>query len=318
MHSRRFQLEKKRGVSKDSNERKRHLQILHRAASLFKKAAQGRVTDKAKEAVGSKPAVAYGRQPLPLASACDQASDTHGLASFFIRPGGEASSSGAAVSGANTATESILYLPHTVVFIVGVGRRLEIAELTEPLTQFTFTTGEVRVSRQRIACRYFIETRELLLWPPAKAYWAVHGISDTAAAEHRAGESDGAHFSFYSTDTVAHSAMLGAALSPFEKDWHGTQLVSLALTSEELEAAREQLSGGIDLPVDDEQSQRMEAAAQAEAGARARAEAAAQAQAAADAAFEHMQRASAKGRRRKLSRRLRRRHDEPLDGRCVS
>ena len=94
-----------------------------------------------------------------------------------------------------------LPLPHTVVFIVGVGRRVFIAELTEPLTQFAFATGEVRVSRQRVACRYFVETCEIPVWPPAKAYWALHGICDSDAAERHAGESDGVHFSFSTQST---------------------------------------------------------------------------------------------------------------------
>ena len=42
--------------------RKAILRILHSTASLFKQARQGRVTDKGKERVGSKPATAYARQ----------------------------------------------------------------------------------------------------------------------------------------------------------------------------------------------------------------------------------------------------------------
>ena len=102
----------------------------------------------------------------------------------------------------------------------------------------------------------------------------VHALSDAGSSSAlrlaALAESDGVHFSFYSIDTVAHSTILRAASSTFEKDCHRSQLAIFGLTTEELEAAREQMSGGAELPVDDEQSVRAEAAARAEAVARER------------------------------------------------
>ena len=67
----------------------------------------------------------------------------------------------------------------------------------------------------------------------------------------------------------------------------------MALNAEELEAARERLSGGGDLPIDDEQSVRAEAAVRVEAAARARE--------AADAAFERRVEARRAARERQIA-----------------
>ena len=66
-------------------------------------------------------------------------------------------------------------------------------------------------------------------------------------------ESDGISFSFYNADTVAHSVILGAVPASFERERHGRNLVSFSLTMEDLQAGRELVSGGTDLPLDDEE-----------------------------------------------------------------
>ena len=218
------------------------------AARLFQQARQGRVTDKGKEAVGSKPTIAYARRPAP-STASEVAADAHGLPSFFIRSGGNGPSSSAAGLSSGGPSEELLYRAWTLVFIAGPRRRLEIAELTQSLTQFVYNSGEVRVSRQRIACRYFIKTSEILEWPAAKAYWSAHGITTTAEIDRCMSESDGVPFSFYSTDTVAHSVILGAVPASFQKERHGRDLVSFSLAIEDLQAGRELVSGGEDLPL---------------------------------------------------------------------
>lgn len=252
--------------------------MLHAAAALFKKAPQTRVTDKAKETFGSKPAVAYGRRPIPDATAREAAADARGMASLFSTSGGAASTSASGSAAATTSSDSIveevLYRRGAVVFIAGLRGRLYVAELTDSLTEFRYPDGTVRVSRQYLGCRYFVETNEIFAWPPAKVYWASHGITQAAEAERRATASDGAHYSFYGQpDTVAHSVILREANETFERCAYRSQLASFALTLEDLAEAREQLSGGADLPLDDaaiEASQPNAAASAAHAAAEAK------------------------------------------------
>ena len=218
-----------------------------RAASLFKVAAQGRVTDKAKEIVGAKPAISYGRKALPVGM------PDASLDGFFLgtRIGTGVAGGSSSSTPARASTERVAYRAFTIVLIAGVGRRLEVAQLTESLTEFMSAGGEVRVSKQYLACRYFVETREIFAWALAAAYWREHGLSAAAQAQERAAESDGTHFSFYSSNTVPHSTIL-RAVQGFEMCHTSGQLVSFALSEDVLEAAREHLSGGDDLPIDDE------------------------------------------------------------------
>ena len=278
----RFQLAKKapRGREK-GDECKKALTVLQCAARLFLKAQQGCVTDKAKEAVGSKPAVAYARRLAP--SSTIEAADAHGLPSFF---GCSSSSAGpsarAAPSHRGAPREEVMYRPWTLIFIRGQCRRLEIAELTQSVTQFVYGDGEVRISRQRIACRYFVETSEILQWAAAKAYWAAHGITTAADIDRCMSERDGVPFSFFSTDTVAHSAILCAVPACFQRERHERNLVSFSLALEDLQDGRELMSGGADLPLDDAgdvealraEALRVEAAATAAAAEEAAREAA--------------------------------------------
>ena len=97
-------------------------------------------------------------------------------------------------------------------------------------------------------------------------------------------ESNGVPFSFFSTDTVAHSVILGAVPASFQRERHGRNLVSFSLSIEDLQAGRELMSGGADLPLGDAEDAES-AQAQAARAETARAEAAAAA-AARDAAFE--------------------------------
>jgi hypothetical protein len=236
-----------------SGEHHSRLHLLFRAAALFKVAAQGRVTDKAKETVGSMPAISYSRRAMPVSVSAGAASADASLDAFFL--GSRTAAGNVGIKGGSSASqasvERVAYRAFTIVLIAGVGRRLEVAQLTEALTEFTSASGELRVSKQYLACRYFVETRDIFAWTLAAAYWRTHGLSDAPVAEERAAESDGTHFSFYSVSTVPHSTILGA-VQGFEMCHNSGQLVSFALSEEVLEVARERLSGGDDLPIDDE------------------------------------------------------------------
>ena len=130
--------------------------------------------------------------------------------------------------------------------------KLFVAELTESLTEFRCADGSVRVSRQYLGCRYFVETLEISAWPSAQAYWASHGITSDADAEQCATASDGIHYSFYGiSNTVAHSVILCEVSETLERRAHRGKLVSFALTLEDLREAREQLSAGAELPMDE-------------------------------------------------------------------
>ena len=86
----------------------------------------------------------------------------------------------------------------------------------------------------------------------ARSYWAAHGIATAADVDRCLRESDGVHFSFYGYDTVAHSTILGAVPQAFQRERHGRDLASFSLSLEDLQMGRELMSGGAEMPLDDD------------------------------------------------------------------
>ena len=70
-----YQLKRGKPKAIEKGKRQRRLHILHQLAALFKQVRQQRVTDKAKEKVGSKPAPFYGPSAARSSTAAESAED---------------------------------------------------------------------------------------------------------------------------------------------------------------------------------------------------------------------------------------------------
>ena len=151
-------------------------------------------------------------------------------------------------------------------YINGTGGALYVAQLTEALTQTTMPDGTILVNPQYVQCRYFVLTSEILLWSHSEAYWARHGVSCAEDADRLAAQSFGVQYSFWGSTTVPHSTIKGEFGTVSEKLYHRSQLVRFSVDGDELEEAREVLSGGPELPLAEEEA----AAAEAATGARLR------------------------------------------------
>jgi len=218
--------------------------------ALFKQARQGRVTDKGKKKVGSKPAAAYAPALVPPATAIQLAADAVGLGS--LAPSG---SSGASSSHMATASETVVvYRAMSLVFVRGTGNRLFVAQLLDPLIHTTLSSGVVQVNLQYLRGTYFVPTSDIPSWPIAMAFWKNHGIANQAAADDRAAQSDGVHYSVYGRNAVslAHSTIISAIDRPSEKSYLWMNLASFAIDEQELVSARELMSGGPAQPMEDD------------------------------------------------------------------
>ena len=190
-----------------------------------------RVTDKAKERVGTQPAPFYG--PAAARTPPTGAAEAT-LLSSSATPG----------SGVAVAPCGPLYRSGDLVFIRPLRATLWVAQLTEPVVEIS--PGCFNVDRPK--CRYFVRTEALGGYPHALEWWEQRGVglrlADEAAAAVRAAASDGVHFSFEKTDHVTRSTICGrfepaSVLEPVT--WHN-QLVSFAIPELTLAGAREIVS----------------------------------------------------------------------------
>ena len=241
-----YQLSKPDARSNPIKDRQGKLEILRRFAAQLPQAKAERVTNKAKERSATLPAFTY-EKPVPPPTVREMAQDVRELASSASGP--------SARVAAPTEQMVELYRPGAVVYILGLRGRLEVAQLTEGLVQTTMASGEVRVSLQRVSCRYFVPTEEIMEWPSATQYWAAHRITSRADASARAEQSDGSHFSFFGKDKVTHSTIKGEFTSVTERATHHSKLVSFAVDGEELEAVCDELSGGAELPLEEQEEE---------------------------------------------------------------
>jgi hypothetical protein len=87
-------------------------------------------------------------------------------------------------------------------------------------------------------------------------------LEDQAAAEVRAEECSGVHYSFEKLDRITCSTVFGRAELLIDPQHYRNDLVSFGIDEEALQAARTQISGAKDL-VDDDTAEAAEAAAAA-------------------------------------------------------
>ena len=254
--------------------RKAILRILHSTASLFKQARQGRVTDKGKERVGSKPATAYAPAAVPLATA-DESTRPSAVDASGSRSGKGASagSSSAGSSREASSSERVVYRTGEVVYIRPVSGGMWIAQLRAPIIEVTSVSAGRRslaFTASRVPCRYFVPTAELASYPHALTWWAglgpQHQLRDAEAAERCAAASSGVHFSFEKLDRVACTTVCGKLNRVIEPKTYRTELVSFAIDEEMLQLARECASGSLE---SDDDGDRDEASAAANAASRA-------------------------------------------------
>jgi hypothetical protein len=236
--------EPKRGKPKRMNSKKRRqrLEVLHRLAALFKQARQQRVTDKAKEKVGTQPAPFYGPTSVTLAAMEAEDARVNSISSEDARVNSISSQIAQDLNG----SVAPVYRSGDLVFVRPFRGALWVAQLTEPVVEIA--PGRFNVDRPK--CRYFVRTDELAGYEHAMIWWQQRGqglrLADEAAALARAAASAAVHFSFEKTDHVTRSTICGrfAPSSIIEElSWH-SELVSFAVSEIALTSAREVVSAG--------------------------------------------------------------------------
>jgi hypothetical protein len=266
--------EPKRGKPKRMNSKKRRqrLEVLHRLAALFKQARQQRVTDKAKEKVGTQPAPFYGPTSVTLAAMEAEDARVNSISSEDARVNSISSEDARvnsissedarvnSISSEDARVNSIssqiaqdlngsvapVYRSGDLVFVRPFRGALWVAQLTEPVVEIA--PGRFNVDRPK--CRYFVRTDELAGYEHAMIWWQQRGqglrLADEASALARAAASAAVHFSFEKTDHVTRSTICGrfAPSSIIEElSWH-SELVSFAVSEIALTSAREVVSAG--------------------------------------------------------------------------
>jgi hypothetical protein len=279
------------GMSVDR--RQKRLRVLRALAALFRQSRQQRVTDKGKEKPGTKPAVFYGPK---VAAATDDHHDSELLggdgskiaghsAATLVGDGGASASTSTAGGGASAS--SLLYRGGDIVLVRPLLSQLWLAQLLEPIVE----SSPGCFNTDRPSCRYFIPTSELAAFPHALSWWSKCGverrITDEAGAIARSTQSDGVHFSFEKRDHVTRSTICGC-LSPSclsERVFSSNELVSFAITDQELASARELVSGLATAEEEEEAAMQAAQAVQSVQGQAAERAAEEEARAAAAASF---------------------------------
>ena len=183
--------------------RQQVLDTLHEFARMFKQVRQQRVTDKAKEKVGTRPSITYAPTAVFVQEApVLQSLDEHHSAS----------------RGSSAVSElqlEVLYRAGDIVGVSGGRAGLWFAQLEENLVRTTTPANgrrkeTVKYNVDRPKVRYFVRTSELASWPHAATYWGSAVVQEAHAISN---SSSGVHFSFEKTDSVSCEAIYGTAPS---------------------------------------------------------------------------------------------------------
>ena len=182
---------------------RQELDILHTFSRLFKQVRQQRVTDKAKEKVGTRPSVTYA----PTAVFVQEAPVLQGLDDHHSTLRGSVAVSGVQVE--------VLYRIGDIVGVSGGRAGLWFAQMQENLVRTTTPasgrrTETVKYNVDRPKVRYFVRTSELASSPHAVTYWSSAEVQGAQAVSE---SSNGVHFSFEKTDSVSCEAIYGSAPS---------------------------------------------------------------------------------------------------------
>ena len=133
----------------------------------------------------------------------------------------------------------------------------------------------MRFNVDRAKVRYFVMTAELGCYAHALAFWSsgkggmARILGSAAAAEQRAQESSGVHFSFEKLDKVTRTTVRGRFQTISEEAHHRSELVSFAVSEEALAEAHAATSGGEHHPIEEVEQQLMQEQASVEASAAA-------------------------------------------------
>ena len=125
----------------------------------------------------------------------------------------------------------------------------------DPIIKIT-SVGGVRFNVDRVKIRYFVPTVELGSYPHAMRFWSSgqggmqRRLSDATAAEQRAAQSDGEHYSFEKEDRVTRTTVRSRFVRMSEEVHHRSKLVSFALTTDSVLEARAATAGGADNPIE--------------------------------------------------------------------
>eukprot|EP00966_Prymnesium_polylepis_P272548 6296747-Prymnesium_polylepis.2 len=181
-------------------DRKYALEVLHKFARIFKQARQQRVTDKAKEKVGSRPSVMYE----PSAILTSEVPTLQSLDALSVMTQGSRSS----CEGSEEQLD-VLFRAGDVVGVSGGRAGLWLAQLEENLMKITTPASgrrkeSVKYNVDRPKVRYFVPTCELSSWPLAVSYW---GAMEVQGAQALSESSNGVHFSFEKQDSVSCEAI---------------------------------------------------------------------------------------------------------------
>ena len=161
------------------------------------------------------------------------------------------SSAGTSSAGPSMETHEVLYRAGDIVAVRPVSGGMWVGQLSEPIIKIT-GADSVRFNLDRPKVRYFVPAVELGSYPHAMTYWSTgqggknRCLSDAAAAEQRAAQSDGEHYSFEKDDRVTRTTVRSRFFRWSEEVHHRSKLVSFALTSDDVLEARRATSGGAD------------------------------------------------------------------------
>ena len=253
---RRRQLQKGKPKQLDPPERQKRLGVLRTVAGIFKQARAGRVTDRGKERHGTLPSTAYAPRAITKPTAREPA-----RTSMRSRADAAAASttgrSDAATSSAGPSTEmqEVLYRAGDLVSVRPISGGMWVGQLLDPIIKIT-GVGGVRFNVDRVKVRYFVPTVELSSYPDAMHFWSSgqggmqRRLSDATAAEQRAAQSDGEHYSFEKEDRVTRTTVRSRFVRLSEEVHHRSKLVSFALTTDSVLEARAATAGGADNPIE--------------------------------------------------------------------
>ena len=158
-------------------------------------------------------------------------------------------------AGPSTEMQEVLYRAGDLVSVRPISGGMWVGQLLDPIIKIT-GVGGVRFNVDRVKVRYFVPTVELSSYPDAMHFWSSgqggmqRRLSDATAAEQRAAQSDGEHYSFEKEDRVTRTTVRSRFVRLSEEVHHRSKLVSFALTTDSVLEARATTAGGADNPIE--------------------------------------------------------------------
>ena len=215
-------------------ERVRQLAILRRCAALFPRVRMQRVTDHGKEKAGTLPGVAYAPAIIPMPDDWEATRASLATTAIASSRGGRAGREGGSqLQIAYHANEMVVIKPDRGQG----GGAVWLGSLLEPCLQWRERSGAVRLEKDRLGIRYFVQVDALTV-DSASQMWGTAAEERLAAERVKAAEASGVLYVFWGDALVSVPAIYGST-SPLNMQLGDGKVIRFELSTASFDDALE-------------------------------------------------------------------------------